>query len=212
MNIFLVNMNHFVPCLQALNGIQKRQARHLVFQNFCRNQGYGEISWSCPVCGKNDHGVPSGHGLCISTSTVEHWSALVIARTEQPFGFDLAHKQAPKEANGIADLFFSPGEQRQRPPEGWNYGSRFAEIWAHKEALGKMHRTGLMDDQPGKEGSILDSHSAGLHYRQIMLNHSHGLPRELIGCIVMTSATREQRIHHRSIQVKKVRSELISIA
>ena len=56
MDIFLIAMNQFMPGYHSLNGLQRRQARHLVFQKLCRSYGYGELSWFCPSCGNDDHG------------------------------------------------------------------------------------------------------------------------------------------------------------
>ena len=100
-------MNEFVPCFQNLNGFQKRQARHSIFQNICRSKGYNGLSWTCPTCGKGDHGQPTGHGFCISTSSVEHWAGLALDESDLRLGFDLAHRNAPQEANGIAELFLA---------------------------------------------------------------------------------------------------------
>lgn len=204
MNIFVVNMNDFVPCLPSMNGLQQQQARHLVFQKFCQKYGYGELSWFCPTCGKNDHGVPRGKGLSISTSTVEHWSALAIDRAGARFGFDLSPRRAPPEASGIANDLFSPSEQQLQPKQGWLYGSTFSEIWVRKEALGKMHGIGLMLDKPGEEGGILDSEKNPCETQFIMLNHSHGIPNQLIGCIAT-----ESKHSNENLNVKQLKSDML---
>lgn len=197
-------MNDFVPFLPTMNGIQRQKARHLLFKKFCQKYGYGELSWCCPTCGNDDHGVPTAKGLSISTSTVEHWSALAIDRAGHRFGFDLSPLRAPQEASGIADVLFSPGEQRLRPKQGWQYGSTFSEIWARKEALGKMHGIGLMLDEPGEEGGILDSEKSPCTNQFIMLNHSHGLPNRLIGCIAKKSG------HPRvTVNIKQLKSSMV---
>ena len=205
MNIFLVDMNEFVPCFQNLNGFQKRQARHSIFQNICRSKGYNGLSWTCPTCGKGDHGQPTGHGFCISTSSVEHWAGLALDESDLRLGFDLAHRNAPQEANGIAELFFSPKEKRQRPVEGWHYGSRFSEIWTRKEALGKMHGIGIVVNQPGKDGGLLDSERIASSHLQIMLNSSNGLPEELIGCIIQTAKKTQNPINNLPVKIQRIR-------
>lgn len=145
------------PAFSNPADLRRYRARRAAYAEFARSHGIGEITWRCPTCGGTGHGVPQAPGASLSTSSVGEVALIALAPLGVALGVDLAPAVAPPEAEGIANSSFSPGEQAQRPAAGWRSGQAFGRIWARKEALGKMWRTGIAVSDGGAAGGPLDS-------------------------------------------------------
>lgn len=101
-----------------------RARRHAAY----RGVAPGVVTWHCPTCGGDDHGVPSGAGFSVSTASHDDVAILAIDEPGRRVGVDIT-PAAP-------------------PPE---FDHDFPAMWAERESIGKARGVGLLGEPENAE-------------------------------------------------------------